>query len=84
MNEFKFKQPLIIANIALLLKSMTKLLAASKQLSIDLSTVSNIDSSGVALLLELKAVAHHQHCQLNFTNTPEVVKKFCQLYQVNL
>lgn len=84
MTEFKLEDRLLIDNINRLLKSLTKLINTSSMLNIDLSAVVNVDSAGIAFLLEAKAIAKQRKCQVHFSHIPEVVDKFCQLYRVTL
>ncbi|MBP9742478.1 MAG: STAS domain-containing protein [Burkholderiales bacterium] len=84
MTEFKLEDRLLLNNINGLLKLITKLINSTPVLNIDLSAVVNVDSAGIAFLLELKAIAKQKKCQVNFTHIPDVVDKFCQLYKVAL
>ena len=80
----KFEKPLLITTVAALLKQTLKHIASSSKLDIDLSNVPDIDSAGIAFLLELKAIAKQKNCHLIFSNTPTNIDKLCQLYQVTL
>ena len=84
MQEHKLSGQLLISNVNQQLGQLTKLIAECNGLKIDLSGITNIDSAGVAFLLELKSVARQKKCKLSFINLPELVDKFCQLYQVTL
>lgn len=84
MLKHKLKSPLIISTVGLLYKSTVKIVTKSKALDIDLSGVKNIDSAGVAFLLDLKSIAKNTSCTLSFSNTPNIIERFCQLYKVSL
>jgi len=84
MLKHKLNSPLIISTVGNLHKSTVKIVAKSKTLDIDLSGVKNIDSAGVAFLLDLKSIAKNIGCALSFSNTPDIIERFCQLYKVSL
>ena len=84
MQPHKLSGQLLISNVNQQLSLLTKLITTNNAIKIDLSGINNIDSAGVAFLLELKSVARQNNCTLNFVNLPDAVDKFCQLYQVTL
>jgi len=84
MLKHKLKSPLIISTVGNLHKPTLKIITKSKTLDIDLSGVKNIDSAGVAFLLDLKSIAKNASCALSFSNTPDIIERFCQLYKVSL
>lgn len=84
MLKHKLHSPLIISTVGNLHKPSVKIINKSKILDIDLSGVKNIDSAGVAFLLDLKSIAKSSGCTLSFSNTPDIIQRFCQLYKVSL
>ena len=84
MQQYKFNTPLIISTVGTLYKNILGVIAKTKSLELDLSLVTNVDSAGVAFLLELKSIAKQNGCKLNFTKTPDIIEHFCQLYKVTL
>lgn len=80
----KLQAPLIITNVSALLKQITKQIKPQSTLDINLSEVPNIDSAGIAFLLQLKSIAVDKNCHLSFSNAPDYISRFCQLYQVTL
>jgi ABC-type transporter Mla MlaB component len=76
--------PLVIDNINLLLEQLSLVISPNQSVILDLSIVPNIDSAGIALLVELKKIAKKNQCALQFINPTIDIKNLCQLYQVVL
>ncbi len=51
-------------------------------LTIDLTRVTEVDSSAVSMLLEWQREARRRNCRLHFANTPQNLKGLAQLYGV--
>ena len=84
MQEYKLEQPLVTHNISNIYKQLFRLIKKYKQLKLDLSVIKNIDSSGLALLLELKSMAAKEKCNLSINTDNHIIMRLCQLYKVNL
>ena len=84
LAKHRLTSPLTILTVGKLHKPTVKIIAKSKILDIDLSEVKNIDSAGVAFLLDLKSIAKSTNSTLSFSNTPDIIERFCQLYKVSL
>jgi ABC-type transporter Mla MlaB component len=77
-------EELTFLNVKVQLEKWSKIILDTKKLDMDLLNLTKIDTSGIALLLELKKIAKKHNCRLNFINQTEQLKKLCQLYQVTL
>ena len=84
MSQYKLTSALLIKNVNQLLGEFTKRIQKDGSICIDLTDVTNIDSAGVAFLVELKALARLKNCQISFINIPTPVANFANLYQLNL
>ena len=84
MQTHQFTTPLVMTTVSSLHKSMQILLAKTKALQLDLSLIKNVDSAGIAFLLELKSIAKRNGCKLDFIKTPGLIERFCKLYKVTL
>ena len=82
MHIHKLKSSLLINDVSSLLKEFETYIIPSNIVTIDLGDVSNIDSAGVAFLVELKVSGRQQNCQISFVNISKPVINFCQLYQL--
>jgi ABC-type transporter Mla MlaB component len=65
-------------------KMVVDLLKQNRGLDIDLSTISRVDSSGIALLVELKNMAKRHNWQLNYLSPTSEILKLCSLYSLNI
>jgi phospholipid transport system transporter-binding protein len=54
-------------------------LKAAKEITIDLSRVSNTDSAGLALMIEWIKYSRHNRTQLSFKNIPEQLLNLAKL-----
>ncbi len=86
VSEFKYKltNPLIISTINLQLTHFINLITKESKIQIDLSDVIDIDSSGIAFLLELKQQAAHKKCQLIFINKTDAIQRLADLYKITI
>jgi ABC-type transporter Mla MlaB component len=84
MHEYKLKNSLLINNVTKLLRQFNKHINSGGSITLDLSDVSNIDSAGLAFLIELKTNCIHNNCKINFINLSEPIINFCKLYQITL
>lgn len=81
---------LTIANVATILKQFKDSLNCAKSqtantlINIDLGQIQQIDSAGIALLLELKNLANKANYSVEFTNLPDNIVNWCNLYRVVL
>lgn len=75
---------LVISNINNYLKEFSNTISKSPELTFDLSNISDIDSAGLAFLLELKKLAKQANCSLKFINSNDQVERLCQLYKISL
>lgn len=50
---------------------------------VNLSGVGKVDSSAIALMLELKKLAHHYHLSLSFTHIPKELMAIAKLSQLD-
>jgi ABC-type transporter Mla MlaB component len=80
----KIDKELIIQNISGLKKYFESEMRKSTSLSVDLSSVSEVDTSGIALLVELKQYAKLVNCILSYENLSSAILKLCKLYKINL
>lgn len=81
---YKLTTPLVISNIASQLKILTQTICTSKEVNIDLSKLPDIDSAGIAMLLELKHIAKIQKCNLIISNPTSFILRLCDLYKINI
>jgi ABC-type transporter Mla MlaB component len=84
MSEYKLGSSLLINNVHQLLNQFSRKIMPGKLLRIDLADVCNIDSAGLAFLVELKVCARKKNSTIEFINLSEPVTRFCQLYQLTL
>ena len=82
MKQEILKNPLTINTINAQLIYLTNIIKHNTELQLNLSEITNIDSSGIALLIELKQVAVQSHCVLLFQNTTEAVQRLLTLYKI--
>ena len=81
---YTMNDQLLISSVTDLLRDVGKLVGKSSVISIDLCKVSEIDSAGIAFLIELKSLAKQKNCRLIFLNVPSIVTRLCELYQVTI
>jgi phospholipid transport system transporter-binding protein len=73
---------MVLASVQGLLDQTEALLASEQYSVIDLSEVTGVDSSGVALMLEWVEWARERGASLNFRNIPESLMKIARLSRV--
>jgi phospholipid transport system transporter-binding protein len=78
----RIEGPLTLENIVAVLESARRDIPASGPLTVDLAGVTEVDSSAVSLLLELRRGARRAARSLEFVNLPENLKSLAQLYGV--
>lgn len=83
MEQLKISEDLTIYNISTLLASLSDLLDKSQVLEIDLSMVSEIDTSGVQLLVHLKNKSLRNNKKLSFKNHSEQVVEAFEMYNIS-
>ena len=84
MITHKFHRSILVTNIAAQLPVLKRLIFTNKNVTFDLSNVNNIDSAGIAFLIELKNTATNKSCNLVFTNPSTQINNLCQLYKITL
>lgn len=84
MYEYKLTSSLLISNANQLLEEYTKYIQKDGSIILDLADASNIDSAGIAFLVELKALSKERNCKISFINISAPVVTFAKLYQLNL
>lgn len=77
-------QPLTIQNIPALHKEYVAQINKGLAITFDLSNVTEIDSSGIALIIELKQTAKNKNCSFILNNPSVAVLRLCNLYKINL
>lgn len=70
------------STVGALLELGTEAINAGCAAVIDLSAVSNSDSSGLALLIEWLSVAKHARRELRYENIPEQIQELARLSDV--
>ncbi len=83
-DEFKYKlsNPLIISTINEQLNNFNNLTA--KNLQMDLSEIIDIDSSGIAFLIEIKQQCLIKKCNLTFINKTQTIQRLADLYKITI
>lgn len=71
--------PLTFVTVSELAPSVLAKIRTCKQVSLDLNRVSQIDSSGLAFLLECFRLAHNQHKKIEFCNISAKIKEMLQI-----
>ena len=84
MLDFILPQELTNANVNQILDQILAQLKTVESLNLDCSQVVNIDSAGIALLLELKSVAIKQNKQLDLQNISTSIRALCELYTIKI
>ena len=74
--------PILMDNVTELLRSGLHYVAAGNRV-VDLSQVSEVDSSAVALLLQWMRAAHRQGGTLSLLEVPESLRTLADLYGVS-
>lgn len=68
---------LLISNVMSIRKEILQMIANNQKIDLDMSDIKEIDSAGIALLIELKLTG-----RINFINQSNPVLNLCQLYKV--
>jgi len=74
---------LVFANVTALLGQIERQLGDSQQMLIDLSGVGDVDSSGLALLLEVMEVARRRSISVRFRGLSEALLGIARLSNVD-
>lgn len=74
---------LIFANVTALLGQIERQLDGSEEMLLDLSGVGDVDSSGLALLLEVMEIARRRSIALRFRGLSEALLGIAQLSNVD-
>ena len=75
--------PLTLKNIPTLYKNFISMLKQGISIDLDLKEVNEIDSAGVALIIELKQLAKNKNYHFTINNPSQSVLRLCSLYNVN-
>ena len=81
-NRWQISGDLIINNITQVLNA-SKALSFTNPAQLDFSKVTDVDTSAVSLILELKRRANAEKVELSLVNVPENLISLMQLYGVN-
>lgn len=81
-NRWQISGDLIINNITQVLNA-SKALQFVSPAQLDFSKVTDVDTSAVSLILELKRRANAEKVELSLVNVPENLISLMQLYGVN-
>lgn len=71
------------ATVPVLMKQAEQLLKNQDKISVDLAEVTDSNSAGLALLLEMLRVAQLQNKSINFKNLPEQISVVASAYGVD-
>lgn len=74
---------LTLENVVAILDESGRALPATGRLVIDLAGVTEVDSSAVSLLLELRRGARRQNRDIEFVNLPPNLQSLAELYGVS-
>ncbi|MBX9598617.1 MAG: STAS domain-containing protein [Burkholderiales bacterium] len=84
MLDFALPQELTNANVNQLLDQILAKLKTVESLNLDCGQVVNIDSAGIALLLELKSITSKQNIKLDLQNVSASIYALCELYAIKI
>lgn len=82
--QYKLNPRLVVDTVPEELETVSKLLTMNEPLNIDLSNITYVDSSGVALLIEIKNRARSRNINLSFSNVTGEIERLCKLYQIKI
>ena len=82
VTRVEVKDEMTIYTTALHWEQLQPLLPRTKSLELDLSTVTEMDSSGVQLLIALKQASDRLHNRFALLNPNELVREMLQLFRV--
>ena len=74
--------PLTLENIVAVLEESRRAFPAAASLTVDLAGVTEVDSSAVSLLFELRRGAQREKRSVEFVNLPGNLKSLAELYGV--
>ena len=80
MKPYQLPKKIIVDQVPLVLKQISKELTVIDGTSFDLSQLTTIDSAGIALLAYLKS----NYKGINFLNPTTQIANLCQLYKIQL
>jgi len=83
VTRVEVKDEMTIYTAALQWEQLQPLLPRTKSLELDLSTVTEMDSSGVQLLIALKQASDRLHNGFALLNPNDLVREMLQLFRVN-
>ncbi|HEX9138604.1 MAG TPA: STAS domain-containing protein [Steroidobacteraceae bacterium] len=82
-GKFQIGGPLTVATATgLRARALPEFAAAGKVLTVDLSGVTQVDSAGLALLIDWLAWAEAQHRSLRFGGVPRALRSLARLSEV--
>jgi ABC-type transporter Mla MlaB component len=79
MIKKQMRNRLLVNTITNSLKEVKMILESNERIEFDLSQVSEIDSAGIAFLIELKITG-----RIFFKNASPQIENLCQLYKITL
>ena len=82
--SYQFCNNLIADTASKQLDAISAFMTSNKNIEVDLSNILNVDSAGIALLIEIKNLAVSSAVKLTYTNTPPLIERLCQLYHIIL
>jgi ABC-type transporter Mla MlaB component len=74
---------LTLKNIPSLYHKYVAQIKQGQNVMLDLSEITEIDSSGIALILELKELATKKNCAFSLNKPSLAVLRLCTLYKIN-
>jgi phospholipid transport system transporter-binding protein len=77
----RLKGPVTIGNVTQVLEEGNRLFTAV-EVTLDLSQVTEVDSTAVSLLLEWRRAARRENRRITYVNLPENLKSLAALYGV--
>ena len=80
-NRWLVNGPMSMPHVESLLAESVALDTA-KEVEIDLSSVSEVDTATISLLFEWLRMAHNHKCKVHYTNLPENLASLAKLYGV--
>ena len=83
VTRVEVKDEMTIYTAALQWEQLQPLLPRTKSLELDLSAVTEMDSSGVQLLIALKQASDRLHNGFALLNPNDLVREMLQLFRVN-
>ncbi len=78
-GEFELHGDLTLASVSVLARATKHLFSTAPSITIDLSGIQQVQSAGLALLLDWQAQAIRAACQLNYVNWPPALVRIAVL-----